>query len=65
MGKYKNSKRILDPTSKFKSIQVFKYSSLCISLQFNKMVLPTNNVKARDLIRKLHTLSAALELRGR
>ena len=29
---------------KYSSIQVFKF----ISLQFNKMVLPTHNVKARD-----------------
>ena len=40
----KNSKIILDPTWKYKSIQVFKYSS-----HFLKMSNPpTNNVKARD-----------------
>ena len=27
-GVFKNSKRILDPTLKFKRIQVFKYSSI-------------------------------------
>ena len=49
----KNSKRILDPTWKYKSIHVFKYSSiqvfkyLSIQLQFDNWLL-TNNVKARD-----------------
>ena len=42
----KNSKRILDPTSKFKSIQVFKYSSIqafkSLSIEFTNW-LPTVN----------------------
>ena len=57
----KKSKRILDPTSKYKSIQVFKYPCIqvfkyenihCMQsfkfaiLEFDYLL--TNNVKARD-----------------
>ena len=45
--KDKNCKIILDPTWKYKSIQVYKYSS--IQVQFDTWS-QTNNLKARDSV---------------
>ena len=55
LHKNKNSKRILDPTSKYKSIQVFKYENIkCMQsfkfaiLEFDYLLTNDADVKARD-----------------